>query len=69
MERRTKEGYKLRIYMDAIKACKAMTDEQWVDQWAASDSRDRYQSRKMWLSYLESCALVEAEKMARKEVA
>jgi len=65
--RRTQKGYKLRVYMDAIKDAKATTDEQWIDQWATSEGT--YVSRVVFLSYLEQCALIEAEKYMAKDAA
>lgn len=67
--RRTVEGYKLRVYIDAIKDVKAMTDQEWLDQWAISANDSPYLTRTMWISYLESCALIEAEKFATLEAA
>ena len=69
MERRTREGYRLRIYIDAIKAVKAMTDAQWVDTQSQRESCGPYMTRLMWLRYLESCALTEAEHMLPSEAA
>lgn len=71
--RRTAGGYKLRVYIDAIKEVKSMTDQQWLGQWVAEwvnrRSNAQYIPRLMWLSYLESCALIEAEQFATKEAA
>ena len=69
IDRRTKEGYRLRIYMDQIKQVKAMTDEEWVNNWVIYPISDIYFTRNSWLQYLESCALIEAEKMAKGEAA
>lgn len=69
-DRRTKEGYKLRVYMDQIKEIKAMSDAEWVDQWVKYAGKDDvYVNRLSWLGYLEGCALKEAEKMAQREAA
>ncbi len=68
-ERRTKEAYKLRIYIDAIKTVKAMSDDEWIRQWAVSDSQDRYRSRSEWLGVLEGWAIMEADNMLIKEAA
>lgn len=68
--RRTVEGYKLRVLIDAIKDVKAMSDAQWLAQWVShAVPSDRYITRSMWLSYLEACALMEAEKFATPEAA
>jgi hypothetical protein len=60
-DRRTSAGWKLRIYMDAIRDAKAMTDDAWIDMQVYSDAR--YLPRDVWISYLEGCALREAETM------
>jgi len=67
--RRTKEGYRLRIYIDAIKAVKAMSEAEWVEMQSKHASIDRYLSRGEWLAYLESCAIQEADKFLRLEAA
>jgi hypothetical protein len=69
MDRRTKEGYKLRIYIDQIRLIKAMSVDQWVDLQASFPSTERYVSKDMWLSYLEGCAILEAEKLIKTEAA
>jgi len=60
--RRTPRGYKLRVYMDAIKEVKFTTDEVWLDQWIKLGGNSPFVSRAGWKYYLEQCALVEAEK-------
>jgi hypothetical protein len=69
--RRTSAGYKLRVYIDQIKLVKAMTDEQWVDEWLKTCTADStFILRDYWISYLEQCALEEAETMvSHKEAA
>lgn len=60
MDRRTKEGYKLRVYMDQIETVKAMTDAEWVDQWAKHAKPDTpYMTRLEWIKYLEGCVMTE----------
>jgi hypothetical protein len=63
MERRTTEGYKLRIYIDAIKAVKSMSDAEWIETQAACGSSGLYMTRLQWLAYLEGCAIQEAERL------
>lgn len=69
MDRRTKKGYKLRVYIDAIRQIKAMSVEQWTDMQASFPSEESYVSKDMWLSYLEGCAILEAEQLIRTEAA
>lgn len=66
-DRRTKEGYKLRVYIDEIKHVKAMTKEEWVAQWLSCPTSEVYLSQDVWISYLERCAMIEAEKIALGE--
>jgi hypothetical protein len=61
IDRRTSAGYKLRVYMDAIKEVKAMTDDMWMNSQILSDSR--YMPKDVWIAYLEGCALAEAGTM------
>lgn len=68
-ERRTQEGYKLRVYFDAIKEAKAMSDEEWTNAWAVSGSNAPYMPKSVWIAYLESCAMKEAEKLVGREAA
>jgi hypothetical protein len=63
MERRTTDGYKLRVYIDQIKEVRSMSDAEWVDSQATTASSGPYLTRLMWLSYLERCAIQEAENM------
>lgn len=63
MERRTTEGYKLRVYIDAIKDVKSMSKAQWIESQAASEASGPYVTQDMWIAYLEHCAIQEAERM------
>lgn len=64
MDRRTPEGYKLRVYVDAIQDAKLTSDEEWLTRWVANVNRDSmWISRLTWIAYLEQCALREAKKM------
>lgn len=63
LNRRTKEGYKLRVYMDQIKEVRAMTEAQWIEQWITGGQDMAYISRIKWIGYLEQCALKEANSM------
>lgn len=67
--RRTQDGYRLRVYIDAIKDAKAMTDGEWIEQWSKSGGSEKYISRSMWISYLEHCALQAAECFAQQAAA
>ena len=67
-DKRTTEGYKLRVYMDAIKDAKAITDDQWVAQWIKSVDA-QWIPKSNWIAYLEQCAIGELEKIYRREAA
>lgn len=67
--RRTTEGYRLRVYIDAIHDAKAMTDEEWIEAWATNPAHCRYVPRNVWIAYLEQCAIREAEAFMRLEAA
>lgn len=62
-DRRTKEGYKLRVYMDQIREVKSMSDERWIEEFVKYNKDGPYVPRLAWLAYLEECALIEAEKL------
>jgi hypothetical protein len=47
--------------MDAIKDVKAITNIQWIENWANGNCKGAYITRSMWVSYLEKCALREAK--------
>lgn len=66
-DRRTGLGYKLRVYVDAIREVKSMTLNQWIDSQVGSS--EPYRTKEMWLSYLESCAVIEAVKLSYIEAA
>lgn len=59
--RRTTEGYKLRVYMSAIADAKAMSASEWVDSQAKC--AEGFITQESWIHYLEQCALVEATKL------
>jgi hypothetical protein len=64
VERRNLNAYKLRVYVGAIKTAKAMTDAEWVTEWARHVTTDsKWITRLSWIAYLEACALSEAEAM------
>ena len=68
--RRTKEGYRLRVYMDEIKALKAMTNAEWNDRWVASATKDSlYTTRESMICYLEASVMSEVNSLLRKEAA
>lgn len=69
IERRTKAGYKLRVYIDAIADVEAMSDEQWADQWALANLDAPYVPRASWIAYLKDCALKEAGRYIGSEAA
>jgi hypothetical protein len=68
-ERRTLEGYRLRIYIDAIKEAKTMTNAEWVEAWSKRPEHETYIPRLVWIDYLEQCAMIEADKLAESRVA
>lgn len=64
MNRRRPEAFKLRVYMDAIKDARNTTDKDWMDRWVAGcNAETQWISRATWISYLEQCALWEADKL------
>jgi hypothetical protein len=67
-DRRTKEGFRLRAYMDAIREVRTMTDEQWTSNFVLQKGGS-FIPRITYLAYLEHCALVEAEKLLKPEAA
>jgi hypothetical protein len=66
-DRRTKQGCRLRVYLDAIKQAKAMTQDEWVQNWISSGNR--WMPKDQWISYLETCALKEAEGLTEQVAA
>ena len=67
--RRTVEGYKLRVYIDAIKQARMTTDAEWIEGWASGPSDCAYMPKIVWVSYLERCAIEEAGKLMEQEAA
>lgn len=63
--RRREENYRLRTYIDAIKAAKAMTDEDWINQYVFNPFNDKYICRLEWISYLNECILEEADRLTK----
>ena len=64
-ERRRPEGFKLRIYIDAIREAEALTNEEWISNWAANCTVDsEYLSQYNWICLLRKWALQEAHKLA-----
>lgn len=61
--RRRKEAYRLRIYIDAIKAAEAMTDSAWMEEQIYSNGP--YMPRLSWIEFLRKCALIEANALAQ----
>lgn len=57
--------FKLKVYIEEIKEVKNMTDEEWLTAYAIHPDKANipYMSRKMWLGYLEQCAIKEAENL------
>jgi len=68
-ERRTKEGYKLRVYVDAIREAKAITDQEWIENWSKQIGDQVYMPRMDWIYYLEQCAILEATKLIERDAA
>jgi hypothetical protein len=67
IERRTAQGYKLRVYLDAIRDLKALSDAQWLESIISSGRA--YESKEVFLHYLEQCALNETEKYFGMKIA
>jgi hypothetical protein len=68
-EKRTKEGYRLRVYIDALNDARTMTNEEWIGQWANDPEWDAYVPLDTWVAYLEKCIVKESEVFFRKEAA
>lgn len=67
--RRTQKGYRLRVYIDAIRDAKMTSDTDWIDQWANSPTWAPYLTKEAWVHYLEECMTKEAEVYFRLEAA
>lgn len=63
MNRRQSKAYKLRVYLDQIKAVEAMTQEQWLESYTTAPQDMQYMPKGMWLAYLKECALVESRSL------
>jgi hypothetical protein len=66
IDRRRPEAYRLRVYIDAIRACENMTDAAWVTAYvdaARLDNRVTWTPKSCWLEYLKACALRESENL------
>lgn len=68
-ERRSKAGYKLRVYIDAIADARKTSDQEWADQWALSNGDRPYLTKEVWIAYLKDCAIAEAGRYIGKEAA
>ena len=68
-ERRTKAGYKLRVYIDAIADSESLTEEQWLEQWVMANGDMPYLTKGVWIAYLKDCAIKEAGKYIGSEAA
>lgn len=61
MDRRRLEAMRLRTYFDQIKMVKAMTNDQWIEQWIHSNLP--WVPKQDWINQLEQWALAEAQAM------
>lgn len=69
-ERRSPKAWRLRVYIDALKEARKMTDQEWIDNWVAHcDANSIFMPRSTWISILEFWAVEEAEKLTAKMVA
>lgn len=68
MNRRTDKGYKLRVYLDAIKDVIATSDEEWLNKWIYGQGGP-YISKADFIAYLEACVVVEAEQFLNRMAA
>lgn len=69
-DRRTKEGYQLRVLIDALNRAKSLTVEQWIDEWVAGANKDTpYRSRDEVIKELETWIIAEANNMLIREAA
>jgi len=63
--RRTKEGSRLRIYVDALSCVESMSLDQWIAEWALTAPADAvYVTKHQWTQYLKECIVHEASKIA-----
>jgi len=68
MNKRTKQGYKLRIYIDALHQAKNTSPEKWIQEWISGPSVP-YLSQSTWIAYLERCIVTESQTFMRKKAA
>jgi hypothetical protein len=68
-DRRTPQGYKLRVYLDQIAKVKSMTNEEWLEGWIQGGGDAPYVTKTYWIFYLEQCAMKEAYDFLEKKVA
>lgn len=68
-ERRRKEAWRLRVYVDALKTAEATSDEAWVDQWIRSGDDSPYLPRTVWIQILRNWVSSEATRLLEKDVA
>ena len=61
IDRRTKEGYKLRVLIDAHKKAVATSQDEWVREWINGPKDAPYQTLMGWVCYLEQCVVKESE--------
>jgi len=65
--RRTPEGYKLRVYMDELSEVKSMSDDQWMTKWVKHVTKDSvYVNKACWISYLENCIINEVGQFLKR---
>ena len=67
MNRRTPEGFRLRVLIDAIADARATTDAKWLESWIPSGMP--WMSRQTWIDTLERMVVAEATTLVYKEAA
>ena len=58
--RRTERGYRLRVYLDALRDAKNTSDAQWVENWISGSPNSPFLPRMAWIGYLEQCIIAES---------
>lgn len=67
MDKKTEKGYKLRVYLDAIKDLDATSDMEWLSGWICNGQGGPYISRKSFRAYLEAYVVIEAKNLLKRK--